>query len=437
VVCAVTHRRKLLKAIAALRADANMNAPPSDAFATIDAGRDTVEHRQVTIMFSFLVGWKALAAQIDPQELREIITAYQNCVAETVRDYDGFVVKYLGDGDSVLVCFGYPQEHDDHAERAVLAGLALAQGVAGLKTCASLQTSISITTGPAGDDLIGSGEAHEPGIIGEAVKLAAPPERTREPNTVTVVIDESTQKLLGNLLDLGPKDSKGAAIREIAEIARVPLGRRSALYIDLANLMIDFTRVHCRLRDPKVLQEMVKEFKKRISDVGKARSLMAAATLQLKSAIAKFDDKYGETDRDSLVAPHPIDKLLNEVHDWLNRPPPGAIKFAEARRGRGRPPRPAHPLFYHFLWTLLVMVNVEDGKLTFNKNYPTRGTLVQALTLLRPHMPQGFIPEVLPVGLLVRAQKIAKGGVEALEATLRAKSLEFGEKMLDRLIYEK
>jgi hypothetical protein len=52
-------------------------------------------------------------------------------------------------------------------------------------------------------------------------------------------------------------------------------------------------------------------------------------------------------------------------------------------------------------------------------------------------MPQGFIPEVLPVGLLVRAQKIAKGGVEALEATLRAKSLEFGEKMLDRLIYEK
>jgi Adenylate and Guanylate cyclase catalytic domain len=88
------------------------------------------ERRQVTIMFSDLVGSTALSARMDPEDLREIVAAYQKCVAETVRRFGGFVAKYMGDG--VLVYFGYPQAHEDDAERAVRAGLELIQSVGGL-----------------------------------------------------------------------------------------------------------------------------------------------------------------------------------------------------------------------------------------------------------------------------------------------------------------
>ena len=90
--------------------------------------RDSAERRQVTVMFSDLVGSTALSARMDPEDLREVITAYQMCVAQVVQRFGGFVAKYLGDG--VLVYFGYPQAHEDDAERAVGAGLELIQAVA-------------------------------------------------------------------------------------------------------------------------------------------------------------------------------------------------------------------------------------------------------------------------------------------------------------------
>ena len=83
-------------------------------------------------MFSDLVGSTALSARMDPEDLREVISAYQKCVAETVRRFDGFVAKYMGDG--VLVYFGYPQAHEDDAERAVRAGLELIAAVTALKS---------------------------------------------------------------------------------------------------------------------------------------------------------------------------------------------------------------------------------------------------------------------------------------------------------------
>ena len=82
-------------------------------------------------MFSDLVGSTALSARMDPEDLREVISAYQKCVAETVRRFGGFVAKYMGDG--VLVYFGYPQAHEDDAERAVRAGLELIAAVTALK----------------------------------------------------------------------------------------------------------------------------------------------------------------------------------------------------------------------------------------------------------------------------------------------------------------
>src|SRR6202044_1583103 len=108
----------------------------------------------------------ALSTRMDPEDLREVISAYQKCVAETVRHLGGFVAKYMGDG--VLVYFGYPQAHEDDAERAVRAGLELITAVTALKTRATLQTRVGIATGlVVVGDLIGSGASQEHAIVGE------------------------------------------------------------------------------------------------------------------------------------------------------------------------------------------------------------------------------------------------------------------------------
>jgi class 3 adenylate cyclase len=162
-------------------------------------------------MFADLVGSTALSARMDPEDLREVISAYQKCVAETVRRFGGFVAKYMGDG--VLVYFGYPQAHEDDAERAVRAGLELIAAVAGLKTRAPLQSRVGVATGlVVVGDLIGSGSAQEQAVVGETPNLAARLQAIAEPNMV--VIAESTRRLLGNLFeldDLGARDLKGIA----------------------------------------------------------------------------------------------------------------------------------------------------------------------------------------------------------------------------------
>src|ERR1700726_327761 len=209
-VTAVRHRLKLLGAIAALGSD-GATKPRSADEATVPAApsvtaEDRAERRQVTVMFSDLVGSTALSARMDPEDLREVISAYQKCVADTVRHLGGFVAKYMGD-------FGYPQAHEDDAERAVRAGLEVIAAVTALKSPVPLQTRVGIATGMVVvGDLIGSGEAQERGIVGETPNLAARLQGIAEPNTV--VIAEATRKLLGNLFELdevGPKDLKGIA----------------------------------------------------------------------------------------------------------------------------------------------------------------------------------------------------------------------------------
>jgi len=162
-------------------------------------------------MFCDLVGSTALSARMDPEDLREVVSAYQKCVAQVVQRFGGFVAKYMGDG--VLVYFGYPQAHEDDAERAVRAGLELIQAVSGLQSSAPLQTRVGIATGlVVVGDLIGSGEAQERGIVGETPNLAARLQGVAEANTV--VIADDTRRLIGNLFeleDLGALELKGIA----------------------------------------------------------------------------------------------------------------------------------------------------------------------------------------------------------------------------------
>src|ERR1700674_4168818 len=155
----VGHRRKLLDAIAALRTDATAKDPSGDAVCSPPSAspEDRAERRQVTVMFSDLVGSTALSARMAPEDFRKFFSAYQNSVAESVGRFWGFVAKYMGDG--VLVYFGYPQAHEDDAEQAVRAGLDLVAVVTSLKADTALQTRVGIATGlVVVGDLIGSGE---------------------------------------------------------------------------------------------------------------------------------------------------------------------------------------------------------------------------------------------------------------------------------------
>src|SRR6478735_2584400 len=120
-VSIVGHRRKLLDAIAALRTDTSAPGASNHLkvirIAPNPSPEGRAERRQVTVLFSELVGPAALSGRTDPEDLREVISAYQKCVAETVGRFGGFVSQYLGDG--VLVYFGYPEAEEDDAARAV------------------------------------------------------------------------------------------------------------------------------------------------------------------------------------------------------------------------------------------------------------------------------------------------------------------------------
>jgi class 3 adenylate cyclase/predicted ATPase len=204
-------RRKMLRAIRDLGNFSAAVAAPSEPVATEPIRRDDAERRQLTVMFTDLVGSTALSTKLDPEDLREIISAYHRRCAEVIVKHGGFVARYMGDG--VLAYFGYPQAHEHDAERAVRAGLALIEAVGKLRIQEPLQVRVGVATGlVVVGDIVGSGEAQERGVVGETPNLAARLQGTAEPNTV--VIAEGTRRLLGNLFeleDLGPKELKGIA----------------------------------------------------------------------------------------------------------------------------------------------------------------------------------------------------------------------------------
>src|SRR5262249_15840685 len=117
----VGHRRKLLNAIAALRADASTTVPFPHTLPTMDGPpKDASERRPLTVMICDLVGSTALSARLDPEDMRAVIDAYHAACARITRTYDGFLAEFRGDG--ILAYFGYPIAHEDDSERTVRAG---------------------------------------------------------------------------------------------------------------------------------------------------------------------------------------------------------------------------------------------------------------------------------------------------------------------------
>jgi class 3 adenylate cyclase/tetratricopeptide (TPR) repeat protein len=203
-VLAVGHRRKILDAVGQLT-----TARPEAAGQTTP---DRAERRQLTVMFCDLVGSTALSASLDPEDMQELLRVYHARVGDLASKHGGFVAKYMGDG--ALIYFGYPQAHEDDAERAVRAGLALVDGVSKLVVAGErLSARVGIATGlVVVGDLVGAGEAQERGIAGETPNLAA---RLQELAVAgTVVIADTTRRLVGDLFELsslGRSSIKGFA----------------------------------------------------------------------------------------------------------------------------------------------------------------------------------------------------------------------------------
>ncbi|WP_425108339.1 AAA family ATPase [Bradyrhizobium sp.] len=207
-VTLVGHRRKILAAIAELSAPAALIsavAGTEGRLPVAESPQAAAERRQLTVLFCDLAGSTAMSARLDPEDMREIIRAYQDACTGVIARYDGFVAKFMGDG--VLAYFGFPRAHEDDAERAVRAGLDLTDAIANLQTPSGeiLQTRIGIATGiVVVGDLVGQGSAQEQAVIGDTPNLAARLQTRAEPGGV--LIADQTRRLLGDAFELKPLD---------------------------------------------------------------------------------------------------------------------------------------------------------------------------------------------------------------------------------------
>ena len=198
------HGKKLLKAIAALQMeeaaggneDPSAESPPGAAAAP--ASHNEAERRQLTVMFCDLVGSTALSESLDLEEYREILAAYQTQAARIIGQFDGYIARYMGDG--LLVYFGYPQAHEDDAERAVKAGLRIVDAVRELggDVSTALEVRIGIATGNVvAGDIVGEGASEERAVLGETPNLAARLQALAEPGCV--LIADGTRHLTDRL----------------------------------------------------------------------------------------------------------------------------------------------------------------------------------------------------------------------------------------------
>jgi class 3 adenylate cyclase/predicted ATPase len=207
---ALGHRKRMLRAIAAL-AGANRAADPGNAIAAASPPRSGAERRQLTVLFCDLVGSTALAGTLDPEDLSGVIRRFQDASAAVVTRAGGYVAKYMGDG--ILAYFGYPQAHEDEAERAVRAGLDLVARVGQLVLPSGepLQVRVGIATGTViVGETVGEGSAQEQAAVGETPNLAARLQDLAAPNTV--VVSAGTRRLLGGVFageELGLHKLKG------------------------------------------------------------------------------------------------------------------------------------------------------------------------------------------------------------------------------------
>lgn len=217
-VRAVGHRMTILKAVGDLELRAGFESEPGSVSPLARrSSSPEAERRQLTVMFCDLVGSTDLSQKLDPEDLREVNRAYQDACTAAIERYEGYVARYMGDG--VLAYFGYPQAHEDDAERAVHAGLGVVDSVTSLRPTVGdgqeieLGVRVGIATGSVVvGDLIGEGASQESAVVGETPNLAARLQGLAPVNAV--VVASSTSDLIASrfdLEDLGDHHLKGIA----------------------------------------------------------------------------------------------------------------------------------------------------------------------------------------------------------------------------------
>ena len=241
------HRKKLLKAIADLNVDETLTRVPAaeairatpvtptpapTPFATTEA-----ERRQLTVMFCDLVGSTDLSQHLDAEDLRSVVRAYQEAASGAIDRYAGHIAQYLGDG--LLVYFGYPQAHEDDAERAVRAGLGILAALRTLNDALEpkhgmrLAARVGIHTGPVVIGAMGGGAKSEVLALGDTTNIAARLEAVAAADTV--VISGATRRLVPGMFllhDLGTPPLKGVATPIHAHAVLQATGVRSRLDVD-------------------------------------------------------------------------------------------------------------------------------------------------------------------------------------------------------------
>jgi class 3 adenylate cyclase/predicted ATPase len=214
------HRKILLRAIAQLSPSAEGKSPGSLPLAVspdtppFPPERDQAERRQLTVMFCDLVDSTALSRRLDPEDLQDVIRRFLDACSHTIGRFNGYIAKYMGDG--MLVYFGYPQAHEDDAERAVYAGLAILDTVKALHqdnphSEVGIAARIGVATGHVVvGELMGQDTAKERSVFGETPNLAARLQALAQPNQL--IIDPVTKRLVGHefeFADLGVIVLKG------------------------------------------------------------------------------------------------------------------------------------------------------------------------------------------------------------------------------------
>jgi class 3 adenylate cyclase/tetratricopeptide (TPR) repeat protein len=202
------NRKKLLNAIAGLDRTAQPVGAPDNHPPQL-APRKEAERRQLTVLFCDLVGSTELATKLDPEQLRDLMEAYQRACGEVIERYDGHVAQYLGDG--LMVYFGWPRAHEDDAVRAIRTGLEIIEAVSRLNGPTPLRTRVGMHTGLVVVGETGQGDASVPkAAVGETPNIAARLQGLAEPGTV--VVSERTRALargVFNYADLGAPALKG------------------------------------------------------------------------------------------------------------------------------------------------------------------------------------------------------------------------------------
>ena len=288
-------------------------------------------------MFADLVGSTALAARLDQEDLREVIASYHSCVTQLVRQFGGFVARYMGDG--VLIYFGYPQAHENDVEQAMRAGLAIAEAVGRLTTIAgpsgTLSARIGMATGPAiVGDLIGSGASLESAVVGETPNLAARLQSVAEPGTV--VVTDATRQLAGRLFeyrDLGLASLKGlgppvrvwAVLREGTIDSRYEALRSSEMPL---------------VGRTEEIELLLRRWEQATAGEGRVVLLSGEAGIGKSRLIAALAQSVGDTPRavvHLLCSPHyqdtPLYPFIRQIERAANikRDDPPAAKLAKLR----------------------------------------------------------------------------------------------------------